>query len=303
MNPLSRTVLFVTAAIFSVAGAVVTHYAQQPAPFEFIAPIGEPFYPNFTKADVVTGVRVVRFNTEQLKPQKFEVSLTDGVFRIPTHHNYPCDGKDRLKNTASSLIGLTRAAYIERSPEAHARYEVVDPLDEKSDAKEGRGQRVTLFNDKKEAVADLIIGKRAERTSGGPDAAETYYVRRPDEDQIYLADMAKLDISTKFVDWIQSDLLDLAANDIRKISIAKHSIREGTIEHGQDSHLSRKDDKAEWQLEDLDPETEKLKTSVIGEMVKALDDLKIVGVRKKPDGLSKDLKGDSGSMRLRAAAR
>ncbi len=111
-------------------------------------------------------------------------------------------------------------------------------------------------------------------------------------------------LSTKFEDWIERDLLQLNTWDIRRVSIDDYSI---DIVQGIQIPRSRMvveyDDKdVKWTLRECRvfegdrwvdrplAEDEELDTTKLNDMKWALDDLKIVDVRRKPAGLSQNLR-------------
>jgi hypothetical protein len=283
-----RTLLFVGLAVASLGLAWGMHQLNQPRALSAFSEVGSEFYPEFTDPLVATGLRVATYDAEKGKSNVFQVEVKDGVWRIPSHHNYPADGKERLARTATSMLGVTRLALVELSKAAHKRYRVVDPLDDTSDSPEGRGDRITLTEGSK-VLVDLIVGDKL------PGEGDIYYVRQPDRDQVYTADLGKLEVSTKFTDWIQSDLLELDRNDLKQIVVDTYHIDEarGALVPEEQFELTRGDDN-KWSLDDLDPAQEQLKESEITATISALDDLKIIGVRPKPTNLRAALKGEKG---------
>jgi hypothetical protein len=287
MNQTTKTLIFAGVAAASVAIAASTQYAHRPTDLEAFSDVGEEFYPDFEDPNAATGLRVAAYDDESGKTNEFVVEFKNGLWRIPTHHGYPADGKERLAKTAASMVGVIRQALVERSKTAQKQYDVLDPLDKDLGGTEGRGDRITLYKGD-DVLVDFIVGRKAEGSEN------LYYVRRADEDRIYMADLGNFTVSTKFADWIQQDVLDVARNDIRDVVINRYQVDEAqgkVISEGQ-LMLHRDDDQAEWKLDGLKPETEKLKTSEVNTMLAALDDLQIVGVRPKPPQLSAGLKSD-----------
>ena len=288
MNPITRTLAFVVAAVVSLSAAGLTYWSHRPVSVDWAAEIGEAFYPAFTDPKDATSLQVATFDKAASKTSSFSVELKDGKWRIPSHNNYPADGKDRLKSTAASVIGITRGTLAGKSKAAHKEHNLLDPLDISITEAEGRGERITLKAGDK-VLVDYIIGKKKE------GSANTYYIRRQDEERFFLSDV-KIEISTKFKDWIEPDLLDLKKDGIQTILIDRYSVDEaqGKIVPGEKSMLVREDAPAEWKVDGIDATTQKPKTSVINAMLGALDDLKIVGVRRKPEGLSSSLAAEGG---------
>jgi hypothetical protein len=291
MNETRRTVIYV--AVASVM-ALVAWWMTPPVeitPQEFAAAkIGEPFYKDFNPNDA-TSIRVVGFDEAKAMHKTFGVKFENGKWTIPSHHNYPADGADRLAKTAASAKGIKREEFASDSDQNHEKLGVVDPLDEDRSKLKGRGQRITLSKGD-DTLVDLIIGKQLKDRPG------YYYVRKPDEKATYVAKLS-LDLSTKFSDWIETDLLKLASSDLKEITIDNSSIDEakGRIVTGEINRLERDKSADPWKLEGLDDSKEELETSKVTTMVNTLDDLKLVGVRPKPKGLRPDLSIDRAFVR------
>jgi len=292
MNQMTRTILFAVLAAASVAVAFGTHRFYTPKDLDEFIDVGKAFYPDFQNPNEATALQVASYDKESGQTKVFKVEFADNLWRIPTHHNYPADAKDQLAKTASSMIGVKRDALVERTSAAHKRYRLLDPNQEES---EDAGDRISLFKNGT-ALVDIIVGNKVEGEE------EVYYVRRADEDRFYTANLGSLKISTKFSDWIATDILDVNKNKIREIVIDRHSVDEasGRIIDGDQVILTRAEATAPWQMDGLDPAKEAVNATELNQMVTALDELAIVGVRPKPASLSADLKSNEGISMTRA---
>ncbi|WP_437192605.1 DUF4340 domain-containing protein [Planctomicrobium sp. SH527] len=292
MTQTIKTLLFVVMAAISIGVAAGTYYANRPVDLDDFVDVGEKFYPNFEDPNEATGLQVAAYQEETGKTELFKVDVKNGLWRIPTHHDYPADAQDRLSKAAASMVGVTRLALGERTKAAHKKYDLIDPLD-KDASTEGRGDRVTLY--KGDAVlVDFIVGKKVENSNN------LYYVRRADEDRFYTADLGQFDVSTKFSDWIKQDVLEIRPDDVKEILIGRYFVDEvqGKVVPQETIDLKRGGEQGEWELEGLKKDKEKLKASEITNLVSALDGLQIVGVRPKPPGLSAALKGDADTISI-----
>jgi len=295
MNQTVKTLLFVAAAAACMAIAAGTYFSNQPADIADFSDVGEQFFPKFEDPSTATALRVAAYNSTTGKTEVFKVENRNGLWQIPSHHDYPADGKDRLGKTAASMIGVVRQALVERSQSAQKRFGLLDPLGDDLTSTEGRGNRVTLYQGD-DVLVDLIVGKPVENSSN------LFYVRRADEDRIYTTDLGNLNISTKFADWIEKDILQVKSADIRDILISRYSVdetQERVIAEGQ-IELKRENGEDPWNLNDLNPETEKVKLAEVNSLLQALTDLKIVGVRQKPEALIAGLKSAEGKISLTA---
>jgi hypothetical protein len=117
-----------------------------------------------------------------------------------------------------------------------------------------------------------------------------------------------VDLATRFGDWIETNLLKLDTGRIDRVTIDNHKVdpERGTITPGDVVTVERKTPTSPWTMEEIPPGQE-LDTSKVTSLTSALADLKIVGVRPKPAGLTKELKAaaeaDSKGVRLSAQSR
>ena len=309
MNTETRnTLCFAAAAVVCTALAIAVNTGGVPAGQQ-AKNLGKPFYDDFDAVNDARELEVIVFTKGQTAPSKFRVvqDPTTRRYVIPTHHNYEADAKDRLAKTAASLNGIKRAYFAERNnlgtDSYHEKYGVLDPSDARSYS-EGLGSRVTLKDADDTPLADYIIGNKVEIASGD-DATDRYYVRDAGEDEVYIAE-CKMDLSAKFSDWIEPNLLDVQGDDITHLVIDRYSFDEqqGAAVDQQVNTLSRKDAADKWALQGLENPEQEVDVDKLRDLVSALDNLKIAGVRPKPKRLnpdfSVDLKGITDNLVLRA---
>lgn len=286
MNESTRTLSYIGAAAVSMVLAAFLAPSTPKAPDDF-SQVGQAFYSDFAATDA-TSLTVVSFN-EDTRAKVFNVELKKGKWVIGSHHDYPADGKDRLAKTAASVIGIKKEQFATKDPDQYASMQVVDPLDEDEKKLKGRGQRITLKDASGKVLVDYIVGKKV------PNRDSYYYVRNPNEKSVYMAKL-NIDLSTKFADWIESDLLKLQGENLNEIVINKYSIdkTKGRLT-GQETNVLKRDKPADpWTLKDLKADTEEVNQDEVRTLTTALTDLKIIGVREKPAGLSADLKTEAG---------
>ena len=285
MNEFQRTLAFVIVAVVSVVAARFAGPSGPKTSTE-ITDVGNVFYPDFKDADVVKSLQVTNYNPETAEVRPFSVVQgKDGLWRIPTRHNYPADGKDRLAKTATSMIGIKREKFAGRRENEHADFGVLDPQGDSSTDLKGIGNRITLKDADGKVLADYIIGKEVKGRAGD------FYVRRPDEKATYIAKL-DIQISTKFADWIEPDLLKIEGTRLNAIAIDTTSVdpNQRAIVEGESNKLVRKISTDPWKMDGLDEAAEEINQDEIRKLVSALDDLKIVGVRQKPSKLMQSLR-------------
>ncbi len=279
MKETKRTLIFLAVALVSVGAAAATYYGSLPHKDAESGRIGTEFYPDFKFPTDVQVLRVVVYDKDTAAIKPFTVEYKNGKWKIPSHHNYPVDGKDRLAKTAASVIGTSRTAFVSRLKSDQARYDVLDPEDPDDTVLTGRGRKITISKNDGTVLAEYIIGKPSEL----PGQTDTYYVRATkadDSNTIYLAKL-KMDLSTKFSDWIEPDLLKVDRELLSEIRIDNYSIDEqqGAIIPGDATELTRKNPSDPWILKGIKP-NEELKQDSVNTLVNNLDNLRLVGVRR-----------------------
>ncbi len=292
MNSSKRTLIFFAVAAGSVLLAMIVNTVNRPAVVEGFSEVGEEFFPELRDGKA-TELIVSRFDQEIEALQTFSVKQTDdGLWVIPSHHDYPAEAEDRLARTAASMLGIRKLGLISRSKDDHERYGVAGPDAQVSltasdegdeDAGDPRGTRLTLKDSSDNALVDLIVGRSPEANPG------QYYVREPEKNAVYIAEMS-IDLSTKFSDWIEPDLLKVNQPDVKQLRVNRYSVDEQRGEIVQGDVLDfLKDESSKWTLAGIDEESEQTKAAAVTDLVRNLDELKIVGVRPKPEGLNPDL--------------
>ncbi len=290
-----KTVLYAGVAVSCIAVTVAVEWASRPAAIAEYGKVGQTFFPDFTDPTVATALNVSVIDPDQIEAKEFSVQRTaNGRWVIPSHHNYPADAEDQLARTASSVIGIKRGAMVTRWEADHARYGVVNPKVDTLgvDQVEGVGKRLMLLGEDESVLADYIIGKQVDGES------DQYYVRHPDEDEVYVATL-NIDLSTKFTDWIKTDLLDINNWDVVHVALNDYQFDElrGTVTQRDVTTLSRTSSSDDWKMDGLDIEAFEIDKDAMRETVNTIADLKIAGVRPKQQGLTPELRLDRSALK------
>jgi hypothetical protein len=251
---------------------------------------GAAFYPNFTDAQAPRTIEVVDYDEATDTALPLKVQFLQGKWVIASHYNYRVDIGDRLAKTAAALMYLKKDMVRSDSALDHAKYGVVDPLDEKASGLTGRGKRVTLRDANGGVLADYILGKPVDGKPG------YRYVRVPGQKRTY-AVKTDADPSARFADWVNAGLLRIASASIRKVTINRYNIdpAAGRMSNAETTVLTA--DKGEWKA----GAGEKLNLPAVHAMAAALDGLKIVDVRPKPPGLAAGLRHEELQITLETA--
>jgi hypothetical protein len=280
---------------------------------------------NFKQVEDAKELRIVRFDEDTGTRHEFVVAEQDGLWSIPSKDGYPADAAEQMGKAATSLLDRKILQVASRSGQDHEQYGVIDPSSPKLElGQQGVGTRVTILNDKKDPLVDLIVGKAVK------DAEGQRYVREAGRDAVYVIEVDRSKLSTNFEDWIEKDLLQLNSWDLQQVDIKDYSAAlvqvmspEGpTLGVERDDRaefiLAYNDSDAKWTPEKLSSfdrtqgeqgqyvefklaDDEELNTESLNGLKTALDDLKIVDVVKKPAGLSEDLKAGTDFVKNEAA--
>jgi hypothetical protein len=291
MSETRKTLTFVAvAAVLLLIGLLTVPKRVTPDAF---SDLGEEFFPEFTDPNAAQTLEVIEFNEETGSARPFKVTFQDGLWTIPSHYDYPADGQDRLAETAAGLIGITKDDFRTDNVADYAACGVIDPLDETVVELGGRGKRVTIKGENDVVLADLIIGKSYE----DENRKGFYLVRVPGQKRVY-GSKIDIDISTKFSDWIEADLLKVEKDQIQQIVLKDYSINERTRKVDQrDEVVLEKAEGDEWTTDGI-PKDKEVDRYKVGNFLRALDELKIEDVRPKPSGLSASLRQTSDEVKI-----
>ncbi len=286
MSPVIKTIVYAAAAIGLALVALIS--APGAKDLELFSDEGELFFPDFDDPLAATDLEVWEFIPDTAEASAFNVKSEKGYWTIPSHSNYPADAEDRMAKAAVMLIDLRKAAVKSDQIQDHANFGVVDPTEQDLDP-EGRGKRITFRDSSGSVLGDLIIGKQVEDRPG------QFYVRLPGKKRTYAVER-DFDLSTNFEDWIERDLLKVSATDLSQIVFDNYSVDEtrNTLVQGDVVELEKPE--TDWVVKGL-AEDEETAKEVIDTAQSTLTDLKIVGVRPKPEGLTAALERAQGITR------
>jgi Domain of unknown function (DUF4340) len=279
--------LVLAAVVLAISAAVVEPESRVP---EIMSDQGQPFYPHFTDPQAPRTIEVVDYDEATATAQALKVQFQQGKWLITSHYNYRVDIGDRLAKTAAALMDLKKDTVRSDSPLDHAKYGVVDPLDEKAGGLTGRGKRVTLRDARGDVLADFILGKPVDGKPG------FRYVRVPGQKRTYAVKTAA-DPSARFADWVNAGLLRIAAGSIHKVTINRYNLdpAAGRLTNQETTVLT--EENGQWKAD----AGQHPNLPAVHAMVAALDGLKIVDVRPKPPGLAADLRREAVELSLETA--
>ena len=282
MSEAIKTAGFLAGAVALVIAASVTQPERRTT--ELLSDEGEAFYPQFRDPQAVKAIEVVDYDESTATARPLKVELRKSRWLVASNNDYPIDVGDRLVKTSAALIDLRKDRVLSNLVQDHAKYGVIDPLDQKVSGLQGRGKRVTLRDAQTGVLADFILGKRVEGKAGWR------YVRVPGDKRTY-AVKTDADPSARFADWVNSDLLRIPSASIRKVTVASYSVDPVMGMMGQAETLVLTQENGQWKSPDG-----AVKEDVVKSLAATLDGLKIVDARPKPADMARDLR--AGQMQL-----
>jgi len=288
MDENKRTIIFVAVAVgLALVAWVVTPGKIRPEAFD---DQGEPFFPEFNDPNIATSLEVIEYNKSSGEAVPFRVVTRNNLWSIPSHYDYPADGKDRLAKTAAGMISIRRDDFRTRNATEYAICGVIDPLDQTFAGLTGKGRRVSVRGPNEKLLADLIIGNDV------PGRPGFRFVRVPNEKGVYAAKV-DMEISTQFVDWIETDLLLVDMKKIDLVVIDDYSVNERTLSIDKVDEIELTLKGNNWIANGMKSNSV-VDSVTMQNLLKAIDELSIVGVRPKPSGLSEQLAGTETSMSM-----
>jgi hypothetical protein len=262
----------------------------------------QQLFPDFLDPLTARSMEIVQFNEDSAELQAFKVAQESGRWVIPSHGDYPADAENQLRDAATSLVGLEIVDVASDLASEHAMYGVLEPDKAKLRVgDEGVGTLVGMQDAKGQDLVRLIVGKEVDGSPG------LRFVRKPEQERVYITkiDLAKL--PTDFEKWIEKDLLKINTFDISKVTLKDYSVlpsQGGQFVYSprMEAAVSWNNEGSSWELDKLTlhsregahdaslADTEELNKQKLDDLKTALDDLKIVDVVRKPEGLGSSLK-------------
>lgn len=306
MNENTKTISLVAIAAGLILVAVFTRPSLQTTESEGLA--GQPLFPDWKDPTAAKSLEVASYDETFHTPRKFSVAEVGGKWVIPSRSNFPANAEDKVVKAASSLINLKIIEQVSNAPGDQETYGVVEPDPSKLDpTATGIGKMVTIRDGSGKDLGRLIIGK-ADKAPVGSESSNLRFVRRAGRDQIYRVELDTDVFSTKFADWIDSDMLQIKQHwDITKMGLRDYSVDRDNehrlvVDRKNDIDLKYDDAKGNWSVAKLvdykdnkPAETklagdEELDTAKLNDMKQSLSGVKIVDVEAKPSAFVADLK-------------
>jgi hypothetical protein len=247
------------AAAASVGGALLLTPRRTDPPVSTAAPLAFP------------GLAPRLANAARIEVTRHDGTLTINragadVWVLPAKADHPV----RPERVRELLVGLTELRLTEprtANPEMLERLGVEDP------ARPGATSALLRVLDAQGAViAELIIGRRRMRVQG--NVPESAYVRRPNENQAWLAE-GRIPLDSDANLWIDRDIANIPRERVREASVARE---------GEPALLLRRGAEPDAPLAVAEPaETPELDDISVDEIARAFEFLTFLDVRREAD--------------------
>ena len=286
MNDNTKTLAFLGAA----GAAIALAWTSMPQGREATASgnkMGQALFDQFD-GTAATAINITEVDQELQESKSIEVAQTDkGWFIKRTGKaDYPADADNQLQGVSTVLLDIRIHDVAGEGSGEHAKFGVLDP-NSANPQDSGIGKYMALKNSSGSSLAELIIGNEVKDVSG------LRYVRKPGENTVYMAELENVNnVSTKFVDWVEKDFLDLDKWDVKRVTLDNYdvNIAQGKINRtGPPNILDY--NSSEWKLSGKPlADNEELDKDKLDSLKDALDDLEIIDVESKPQILVENLK-------------
>jgi len=286
MNEISKTLTFFGVAVACCAIAFISA-PETRDPNTHESRMGQALFEPFDPS-AATGIEIVEIDEVDGEAKSIEVVKTEkGWFiRRPGRPDYPANADNQVKDVSTILFDLRILDTASQAAGEHAKFGVLDPTNAQP-GDDGAGKMIALKNSSGSNLAQLIIGSAADGLNN------VRYIRKPEESTVFTAELQNVnDVSTKFVDWVEKDFLDLDKWNINQVTLDNYEINLAQGQLKRDTPPFVLDyDNSEWKLSGSSlSDKEELIKDKLDSMKDALDDLKIIDVERKPEILVNNLK-------------
>jgi hypothetical protein len=257
MKPKQFAILAAAAAV-SLVAAVATYLAAVPWTAEDKGPREALMPALLSRGSELAAIEISR------EKETVRLASKDGKWVYESGEGYPVDEA----KARELVLALTEARLVERKTAVKDRHELLGLGDHTAPGTSAR--LLKLLDAKGDVLGEIVLGRPAfdmmEASKGGT------YVRRPSEDQTWLADRP-LQVSLSIRDWVKTRLIDRDVKSIKSIRIEREG--EAPIE------ISRTGDGNQHELAAM-PEGKKLKyVSAIDDVAEAISLIEFRSVRRQ----------------------
>ncbi len=204
----TRSLIILTIVGFGIGAGGYLLSDVGPLPISGTQQTGRLLFPDLTAR--LTGARQIII-TQQGKTLRIVLSA-DGRWGIADRHDYPA----RIDRIRELLTGLTELRVMEArtaDPTQWHRLGVDNPADAGSSA-----SLLRILDADGSPLLELIVGRRRMRVQG--NVPESVYVRRPDENQSWLAE-GRLPVDADNQLWLDRDIANIPGARVMRVEVTR----------------------------------------------------------------------------------
>ena len=207
MSPLLKTLSLVIVALVTSAGAACFYpWAETETKS---SSVGEPLFEDY-EPTTVRRIKIERFDTKTGKLTTVVARRKGDRWLLPDKDNFVATNARHIAQVTNCL--LKREVLEEKTNKEidHATYGVIDPaLHESTANKSALGIKITLEDASKRPIANLIVGKPAEKNARIAQTQKRF-VSVPGSPSVYMVEINPFALTTAFEAWIERNLFQLS---------------------------------------------------------------------------------------------
>jgi hypothetical protein len=234
----------------------------------------------------VQGEKVARLVLEQ-GDESIELRVKDGSWTVPSRADYPAN-EERIRSLFLKMFDLSSTQKV---PGGSAGIKKLG-LDEEG-VKGGRS-RIRFYDEAGSELGGLYLGqiRQVKDTEGMGKApsATGQYVRRLNEDQVYLVNMP-VTFMSGVSNWLDTNLANVLRSKVLTV-IQEKIAGEGAAEVSFKLTRPGLDENANFELDTSIAPDEEVQSAVLAQIVSGLENLRMSDVRQASDEEIKKLKFD-----------
>ena len=218
MSPLLKTLsLVIIALAMSIGAACFYPWAETETKS---SNVGEPLFEDY-EPTTVRRIKIERFDTKSGKLTTIVARRKGDQWLLPDKENFVATNARHIAQVTNSL--LKREVLEEKTNKEidHATYGVIDSaLHESTANKSALGIKITLENASKKPIANLIVGKPADKNTRNTQTQKRF-VSVPGSPNVYMIEINPFALSTAFEAWIERNMFQLSQQIDSKLFFEK----------------------------------------------------------------------------------
>ncbi len=218
MSPLLKTLSLVIIALATSAGAAY-FYPWAETETQSSA-VGEPLFEDY-EPTTVRRIKIERFDPKTGKLTTVTARRKGDQWLLPDKDNFIATNARHIAQVTNTLLKLEVLEEKSNKETDHSTYGVIDPaLHQTTANKSALGIKITLEDASKRPIANLIVGKPAEKSARNAQTQKRF-VSVPGAPNVYMVEINPFALTTQFDAWMQPNLFQLTQQVDSKLFFEK----------------------------------------------------------------------------------